>query len=560
LAGNDMPSDVIKKGLSRAPQRSLLRAVGLKDEDFDKPFIGIVNSFVEIIPGHVHLQELGRVVREAVRQAGGVPFEFNTIGVDDGIAMGHIGMRYSLASRELIADCVETMVMAHQFDGLVCIPNCDKIVPGMLMGVLRVNIPTIFVSGGPMEAGRTRDGRAIDYNSVYEGVGAYEAGRISDTDLKELEENACPGCGSCAGLFTANSMNCLCEALGIALPGNGTILAVSPVRKDLARRAGRQIIGLLRADLRPRDIVIPEAIDNALALDMAMGGSTNTILHVLALVHEAGINYPLSKVDELADRVPHICKVSPASSWHMEDVDRAGGVSAILGELSRRSDILHLDTKTVTLKTLGENIAGARVMDREVIRSVENPYSRRGGLTILFGNLAPEGAALKTGALDPDIVKHEGPAVVYNSEDEAMAGISKGMVKAGDVVVVRYEGPRGGPGMPEMLAPTSLIVGMGLGRSVALVTDGRFSGATRGICVGHVSPEAAEGGPIALLRDGDRVAIDIAGRRLDVELSERELEERRRAWKPPPPRVTAGYLARYARMVTSASKGAVLKA
>lgn len=560
MAGNDMPSDVIKKGLSRAPQRSLLRAVGLKDEDFDKPFIGIVNSFVEIIPGHVHLQELGRVVREAVRQAGGVPFEFNTIGVDDGIAMGHIGMRYSLASRELIADCVETMVMAHQFDGLVCIPNCDKIVPGMLMGVLRVNIPTIFVSGGPMEAGRTRDGRAIDYNSVYEGVGAYEAGRISDTDLKELEENACPGCGSCAGLFTANSMNCLCEALGIALPGNGTILAVSPVRKDLARRAGRQIIGLLRADLRPRDIVIPEAIDNALALDMAMGGSTNTILHVLALVHEAGINYPLSKVDELADRVPHICKVSPASSWHMEDVDRAGGVSAILGELSRRSDILHLDTKTVTLKTLGENIAGARVMDREVIRSVENPYSRRGGLTILFGNLAPEGAALKTGALDPDIVKHEGPAVVYNSEDEAMAGISKGMVKAGDVVVVRYEGPRGGPGMPEMLAPTSLIVGMGLGRSVALVTDGRFSGATRGICVGHVSPEAAEGGPIALLRDGDRVAIDIAGRRLDVELSERELEERRRAWKPPPPRVTAGYLARYARMVTSASKGAVLKA
>jgi len=553
-----MRSDIIKKGYDRAPHRSLLKACGVTDEDMDKPFIGIANSYVDIIPGHVHLSRLAEIVKEGVREAGGVPFEFNTIGVDDGIAMGHIGMRYSLPSRELIADCVETVVSAHWFDGLVCIPNCDKIVPGMLMAALRLNIPTIFISGGPMASGRTRDGRVVDLVSVFEGVGAYQAGLIDEDELKMLEDVSCPTCGSCAGMFTANSMNCLTEALGLALPGNGTVLAVDPAREELARAAGRQIVALVKADLKPRDIVTEQAIDDAFALDMALGGSTNTVLHTLAIANEAGLSYPLERINEVAKRVPHLCKVSPAGKWHMEDVDRAGGVSAILRELAEHG-VLHGDRPTVTLKSLSENIRDARILDPEVIRPWDRAYSRTGGLSILFGNLAPDGAVIKTGAVDPDIRFHRGPAVVFESQDAALEGIAAGRVKPGDVVIIRYEGPRGGPGMPEMLAPTSAIVGMGLGREVALITDGRFSGGTRGICVGHVSPEAAEGGPIALLRDGDMVRIDLDNRQLDVELSREELEKRLRSWKPPAPRIERGYLARYVRHVSSANTGAVVR-
>jgi dihydroxy-acid dehydratase len=550
---------MIKKGLDRAPHRSLLKAVGLKDEDFDKPFIGVANSFVEIIPGHVHLQRFGSIIRDEVRKAGGIPFEFNTIGVCDGIAMAHFGMRYSLPSRELIADSLETMATAHSFDGLICVPNCDKIIPGMIMGALRVNIPTVFVSGGPMLAGHNAKGEAVDFISVYEGVGAYRSGIISKAELKELEDVACPGCGSCAGLFTANTMNCLCEALGIALPGNGTILADSEERKELTRKAARQIMKLIDVDLRPCDIVTSEAIENALALDMAMGGSTNTVLHMLAIAHEAKVNYPLSKLNEIAEKVSFICKVSPASHWHMEDVHRAGGVSAILKELTKKRGALHLNQKTVTLQTLGENILEATTHDIEVIRNINNPYSPKGGLAVFYGNLAPDGAILKTGAVDPDIQHFEGPASTFNSEDEALQGIRDKQVEDGDVVVIRYEGPKGGPGMPEMLAPTSAITGMGLGRKVALVTDGRFSGGTRGICIGHVSPEAAEGGPIALLEDGDVITIDIPSRSLNVQLSDSNLSRRSRRWEAPKPKIKQGYLHRYAEMVTSASTGAIFK-
>jgi len=554
-----MRSDRIKRGWDRAPHRSLLKATGLKDEDFGKPFIGICNSYVDIIPGHVHLQEFGRVVKQAVREAGGVPFEFNTIGVDDGIAMGHIGMRYSLPSRELIADSVETMIAAHWLDGMVCIPNCDKIVPGMLMAAARLNIPTIFVSGGPMRAGRTASGKTVDLISVFEGVGAHRAGKITDAELKELEDTGCPGCGSCSGMFTANSMNCLCEALGMALPGNGTILADTEERKELARRAARQILKLVEMDLKPRDIITAESLDNAYALDMAMGGSTNTVLHGMAVATEAGIDYPLSRINELAKRVPNICKVSPSSQYHVEDVDRAGGVSAILKELSRNKGILNLDCITVTGKTLGENIAEAEIRDHEVIRRLENAYSQTGGLAVLFGSLAPNGAILKTAGVAAGITSFTGPAVIFESQDEAFEGIMDGKVKAGDVVVIRYEGPKGGPGMPEMLSPTSAISGMGLGESVALITDGRFSGGTRGICIGHVSPEAASGGPIGLLREGDVISIDIPTGRLDVKLTEQELEARRKEWREPEPRVKGGYLERYTRMVTSADTGAVLR-
>jgi dihydroxy-acid dehydratase len=554
-----MRSDLIKRGVDRAPHRGLLKACGLRDEDMDKPFIGVVNSFVEIIPGHVHLQDFGKIAKEAIREAGAVPFEFNTIGVDDGIAMGHIGMRYSLPSRELIADSIEVMAMAHQFDGLLFITNCDKIVPGMLMAAVRLDIPSIIVSGGPMLAGRDPDGNPIDLISIFEGVGAFKAGLITEEDLKLLEDLACPGYGSCAGLFTANSMNCACEALGISLPGNGTIPAVSERRRELVRAAGRKIVELVKASLKPRDIITREAIDNAFALDMAMGGSTNTILHLMALASEAGIDYPLSRINEIAQRIPHICKVSPASKVHMEDVDRAGGVSAILKEISKIDGALALDRITVTLRTLGENIADARIEDPEVIRPVENPYSQKGGLAVLFGNLAPEGAVLKTGAVDPDIKGHRGPAVVFDSEKEALDGISNGRVKAGDVVVIRYEGPKGGPGMPEMLSPTSMIAGMGLGRSVALITDGRFSGGTRGICIGHISPEAADGGPIALIRDGDLISIDIEAGRIDVEITEEEMKRRREEWRPPEPKIKGGYLERYAFFVSSASKGAVMR-
>ncbi|MBI4787733.1 MAG: dihydroxy-acid dehydratase [Chloroflexi bacterium] len=559
-----MRSDQIKRGFERAPHRSLLKAVGVRDEDFAKPFIAIVNSYVDIVPGHVHLQKFGAIVKQAVRDAGGVPFEFNTIGVDDGIAMGHAGMKFSLPSRELIADCVETMISAHAFDGMVCIPNCDKIVPGMMMASLRLDVPTIFVSGGPMPAGRTPDGKIIDLINVFEGVGAYQAGKIGTAELKVLEDFACPSCGSCSGLFTANSMNCLMEALGLALPYNGTALANTTEREILAKTAAAQILKLIEMNLTPRQIVTAEAIDDAFALDMAMGGSTNTVLHTLAIAHEAGIDYPLSRINRVADKVPHVCKVSPAGQWHMEDVHRAGGVPAILSRISSnggrpQGSPLHLDRMTVTGQTMRANLAPARVQDSEVIRPLDNPHRATGGLAILFGNLAPDGAVVKTGGVSEGMQKFRGPAHIFESEEDSMRGILAGEVKAGEVVVVRYEGPRGGPGMQEMLSPTSAIVGMGLGEQVALITDGRFSGGTRGACIGHVSPEAAAGGPIAALQNGDMIAIDLANYRLDVELSDAEIQARLAAQPPTSREIKSKWLRRYASMVTSASTGAVLK-
>src|SRR5512139_2292633 len=521
-----MRSNQVKEGIERAPHRALLKATGVSDADMGKPFIAIVNSYIDIVPGHVHLQSFGKLVKDAVRAAGGVPFEFNTIGVDDGIAMGHVGMHYSLPSRELIADCVETMIEAHRFDGMVCIPNCDKIVPGMLMAAMRVNIPTIFVSGGPMAAGRTPEGETIDLISVFEGVGAFSAGKISEERLTTLERFACPSCGSCSGMFTANSMNCLMEAIGLALPYNGSALAKTAEREALACTGAGQIMRLMEMDLKPRDIVTAEAIDDAFALDMAMGGSTNTVLHTLALANEAGVDYPLERINAVADKVPHICKVSPAGKWHMEDVHRAGGIPAILNEIQWATGMLHFDRLTVSGKTLGESIQGCDIKDDEVIRRYENAHSRRGGLAILFGNLAPKGAVVKVGGVSEAMMKFEGPAVIFESQEDAMAGILGGKVRAGDCVVVRYEGPKGGPGMQEMLSPTSAIMGQGLGDKVALITDGRFSGGTRGACIGHVSPEAAARGPIAALQPGDVVMIDLAARRLDVRLSDEEIERR----------------------------------
>jgi dihydroxy-acid dehydratase len=555
-------SDLIKKGFDKAPHRSLLKATGVikSDDDFKKPFIGICNSYIDIIPGHVHLQEFGKIVKEAVRKAGGVPFEFNTIGVDDGIAMGHIGMRYSLASREIIADSVETVVEAHRLDGLVCIPNCDKIVPGMLMGAARVNIPSVFISGGPMKAGKTPSGKKVDLISVFEGVGEYQSGKINEKQLYELENYSCPSCGSCSGMFTANSMNCLMEALGIAFPGNGTILAVDPLRHELAQKAAKQIITLVEKDIKPRDIITKKSIMNAFALDMAMGGSTNTVLHTLAIANEAEIDFDLADLNTLSQKVPYICKVSPATTEvHIEDVDSAGGISAILKEISKVDGLLDLTSQTVTGKTLGENIANAKIKNPSVIRSIENPYSKTGGLAVLFGNLAPLGSIVKTGAVDPKMMKHTGPAKIYNSQDEAMENILAGKILPGDVVVIRYEGPKGGPGMPEMLSPTSAIMGMGLGDKVALITDGRFSGGTRGACIGHVSPEAAEGGLIAALVNGDLITIDIPNRILSVDLSEEVINKRLAALPLFEPKIKKGYLGRYARLVTSANTGAILK-
>ncbi len=556
-----MRSDLVKKGFDKAPHRSLLKATGVikSDEDFDKPFIGVCNSYIDLIPGHVHLQEFGRIVKEEIRKAGGVPFEFNTIGVDDGIAMGHIGMRYSLASRELIADSLETVVEAHRLDGLVCIPNCDKIVPGMLMGAVRVNVPTIFISGGPMKAGVTPSGEKVDLISVFEGVGKYSAGQIDEKQLKELENFGCPTCGSCSGMFTANSMNCLMEALGMALPGNGSILAIDPKRHELAKSAARKILDIVKADLKPRDIITRESILNAFALDMAMGGSTNTVLHTLAIANEAGIDFKLEEINEQAKKTPYICKVSPATKLvHMEDVDRAGGISAILNEISKKKGTLNLSLPTVTGKTLGENIKDAEVKDRSVIKSIDDPYRRTGGLSVLFGNLAPKGAIVKTGAVEEKMQVFKGPAIIFNSQDETIAGIRNGKVKPGSVVVIRYEGPKGGPGMPEMLAPTSEIMGMGLGDKVALITDGRFSGGTRGACIGHVSPEAAVKGPIAALKDGDIISIDIPNHSLNVELTDEEIQKRLSELPPFKSKITKGYLARYTKMVTSANTGAVL--
>jgi len=553
-----MRSDQIKRGVERAPHRALLKATGLTDADMGKPFIAIVNSYVDVVPGHVHLQEFGRLVKEAVRAAGGVPFEFNTIGVDDGIAMGHLGMKYSLPSRELIADCVETMIEAHRFDGMVCIPNCDKIVPGMLMAAVRVDIPAIFVSGGPMKAGLTPEGETIDLISVFEGVGAYQAGTIDARRLKVLEDFACPSCGSCSGMFTANSMNCLMEALGLALPYNGSALARTPEREDLARRAAQLVLELVEKQITPRMIVTPEALDDAFALDMAMGGSTNTVLHALAIAHEAGIEYPLARINAVADRVPHLCKVSPSGKWHMEDVHRAGGIPAILTEVAAGGNTLHLDRLTVTGMSLRESIAGASIKDPEVIRRRENAHSPRGGLAILFGNLAPKGAVIKSGGVSPSLQKHNGPARIYESQEDAMRGIMQREVQPGDVVVVRYEGPKGGPGMQEMLSPTSAIMGLGLGEKVALVTDGRFSGGTRGMCIGHISPEAAARGPIAALQPGDVVEIDLTTRTLNVRLSDEEIQKRLTALPPFEPKIQSKWLRRYSHFVTSADTGAVL--
>ena len=556
----ELRSNMIKQGVDRAPHRSLLRAAGVKDEDFGKPFIAVCNSYIDIVPGHVHLQEFGKIVKEAIREAGGVPFEFNTIGVDDGIAMGHIGMRYSLPSREIIADSIETVVSAHWFDGMVCIPNCDKITPGMMMAALRVNIPTIFVSGGPMMAGTDSAGNALDLTSVFEGVGAYQAGNITAERLQEIEQVACPTCGSCSGMFTANSMNCLAEGLGLALPGNGTILAVAPERREFVKKSAKQLMELIKTDIKPRDIVTIETIDNAFALDMAMGGSTNTVLHTLALANEAEIDYPIERINEVAERVPHLAKIAPASNYHIEDVHKAGGVSAIINEILKKPGAFNGDCLTVSGKTIRENVEGAEILDKDVIRPLDNPHSERGGLAVLFGNLAPQGSIVKVGAVDPEVGGyHRGPAICFDSQEDALSGIITGKVEEGNVVVIRYEGPKGGPGMPEMLAPTSQIVGRGLGAKVGLITDGRFSGASRGISIGHISPEAAEGGPIAFVEDGDIIELDMNNRTITLEVSDEEMEKRKANWKGFEPKVKKGYLARYSKLVTNASSGGVMK-
>lgn len=560
MSTSNMRSDMITKGVDRAPHRSLLRAAGVKEEDFGKPFIAVCNSYIDIVPGHVHLQEFGKIVKEAIREAGGVPFEFNTIGVDDGIAMGHIGMRYSLPSREIIADSVETVVSAHWFDGMVCIPNCDKITPGMMMGALRVNIPTIFVSGGPMKAGKDKNGKSLSLTSVFEGVGAYQAGNINEEDLQEIEQVACPTCGSCSGMFTANSMNCLAEGLGLALPGNGTILAVAEERKEFVKKSAKQLMEIIKQDIKPRDIVTIDAIDNAFALDMAMGGSTNTVLHTLALAHEAGFEYPMERINEIANRVPHLAKIAPASDYHIEDVHNAGGVSAVINELLKKTGAFNGDCLSVSGKTLRENVAGCEILDKDVIHPLDNPHSERGGLAVLFGNLAPQGSIVKVGAVDASVGGyHRGPAICFDSQEDALSGIITGKVKEGDVVVIRYEGPKGGPGMPEMLAPTSQIVGRGLGAKVGLITDGRFSGASRGISIGHISPEAAEGGPIAFVEDGDIIELDLNNRKIQLEISDEEFEKRKANWKGFESKVRTGYLARYSKLVTNASSGGVMK-
>ncbi len=531
----------------------------MTDKDIEKPFIAICNSYNEVIPGHVHLNKVGELVKEEVRRAGGTPIGFNVIGVCDGIAMAHEGMKYSLASRELIADSVETMLRAHAFDACICIPNCDKIVPGMLMGALRCNIPTIFCSGGPMAVGKGIHGEDLDLNSVFEAVAACTAGKITEADLHEVECRACPGAGSCSGMFTANSMNCLCEVLGIALPGNGTLGATSEERKELWRAAARRAVEMAeQGGPLPRELVTRDSLDNVFAADMAMGGSSNTVLHTLAFAHEAGIEYDLRRVDQISERTPNICKVAPSSRFHMHDVLRAGGIMTLLAELNRLPGTLHTNTPTVSGKTLGEQITGLATKDAEVIRPVERAYSRDGGLAVLFGNLAEQGAIVKKAGVLPEMMVHRGPAVIFESQEDACAGILADKVKPGDVVVIRNEGPKGGPGMQEMLAPTSYIMGKGLGNSVALITDGRFSGATHGACIGHISPEAAEGGLIGLLRDGDMISIDIPARTLRVELSDEEIAVRRAAWVPTMREIEGSWLKRYRKSATNAGKGAVL--
>ena len=626
-----MRSDVIKKGYQRAPHRSLLRATGLKDSDFNKPFIGVANSYIDIIPGHFFLNKYAAIIKDEIRKAGGVPFEFNTIGVDDGIAMGHNGMLYSLPSRELIADCIETVMNAHSLDAMICIPNCDKIVPGMLMGALRVNVPTIFVSGGPMKAGKLDDGSVLDLNSAFEAVGAYESGKIDEKRLHEIECNACPGGGSCSGMFTANSMNTLCEAMGVALPGNGTIPALTREREELLRAAARRIVEIAldseaSEQFRFRNILNHKAVHNAFVVDMAMGGSTNTVLHMLAIAKEAEVDFDLESINAIAAKVAHIAKIAPAlSSVHMEDINRAGGVSAVMNEVAKRNSacaqslndldgsasvttdkvapsphaqkhsnlthnpriseysssdsvansessgvsesILYLNALTITGETLGERIKGAKITDTNIIHTNENAYSQVGGLKILFGNLALEGAVLKVAAVAESMKEFRGRAICFNSQSEAIKGIAGGKVKSGNVVVIRYEGPKGGPGMQEMLSPTSLIMGMGLGESVALITDGRFSGATRGACIGHVSPEAAEGGLIALIEDNDEIEISVSRGELNLLVDSKVLESRREQWQKQGvakrimggKNITSKWLKRYSLLVSNAANGAVLK-
>ncbi|MHB0870625.1 MAG: dihydroxy-acid dehydratase [Chloroflexota bacterium] len=552
-----MRSDEVKKGPARAAHRSLFYAMGYTPEELDRPLIGVVNTQNEVVPGHFHLDSIARAVKDGIRSAGGTPVEFSTIAMDDGIAMGHDGMRYLLPSRELICDSVESMTIGHQFDALVLITNCDKITPGMLMAAARLNVPAIIVSGGPMLPGVVR-GKRADVSAAFEVTGKYIAGTVTPEDMEGLEERACPGCGSCAGMFTANTMNCMAEALGLALPGNGTIPAVDARRLRLAKRAGARIMELLEKDIKPRDILTLEAFENAVAVDVALGGSTNTVLHLPAIAYEAGVKLELATFDRISKQTPYICSMSPAGKHYLVDLDEAGGVQAVMKELSRRG-LIHKDVLSVTGHSVGENLETVQVLDRTVIKPLEEPYRPEGGIAILFGNLAPQGAVVKAAAVDPSMLQRQGVAKVYDSEDAAFADMMARKLQKGDVVVIRYEGPKGGPGMREMLMPTSAIVGMGLDKDVALITDGRFSGASRGAAIGHVSPEAALGGPIAFVRTGDVIEIDIPNKRLELKVSDEELARRRSEWKKPAPKVRSGYLARYAALVTSADTGAVLK-
>ena len=560
-----MRSDEVKKGIDRTPHRSLLRATGLKDEDFDKPFIGVANSFIEVIPGHFFLNKVGEIIKDEIRKNGCVPFEFNTIGVDDGIAMGHDGMLYSLPSREIIASSIETVMNAHKFDAMIAIPNCDKIVPGMIMGALRVEVPTIFVSGGPMQKGHTKDGKPIDLATAFEAVGKFHQGNMNEEELKDIECNACPSGGSCSGMFTANSMNTLMEAMGIALTGNGTILAQTKEREVLFRKAAREICKIakdndLKEKLKLQNILNAKAIKNAFCIDMAMGGSSNTVLHMLAIAKEANVDFSLEELNEISKKVSHIAKISPSLSHvHMEDIHRAGGVDAVIKEISKRDSILELDNLTIENTTMSERIKDASIKDFNIIHPVDNPYSKVGGLAVLFGNVAKEGSVVKTAGISAGMRQFTGKAICFNSQDEAIKGIVNKKVQAGHVVVIRYEGPKGGPGMQEMLSPTSLIMGMGLGESVALITDGRFSGATRGACIGHISPEAAEGGVIGLLKDGDEIVLDVDNYSLSVSVSDAELDERRESFVPLKKEIKSKWLQQYRLLVTNASNGAVLR-
>ncbi|MGC8657526.1 MAG: dihydroxy-acid dehydratase [Desulfomonilaceae bacterium] len=551
-----MRSDLMKRGLVRAPSRALLKAMGLTDEEIERPLIGVVNSANEVVPGHIHLDRIAEAVKAGIRMAGGVPLEFPTIGVCDGLAMGHEGMKYSLASRELIADSIEIMAQAHPFDGLVLIPNCDKIVPGMLMASLRLNLPSVMVSGGPMMAGKFQ-GKKVDVITVFEAVGMVTSNKMSTKELAELEEEACPGCGSCAGMFTANSMNCLTEALGLGLPGNGTIPATHASRIRLAKLTGMKVMDLVSKEIRPRDIATEEAFKNAIAVDMALGCSTNTVLHVPAIAKEAKVAIDLNSFDTISSKTPHICSLSPAGPHHLEDLNSAGGVQAVLKQLID-GGLANSNVMTVTGSLLKDNVEHVVVKNSEIIRPLNNPYHSKGGIAILYGNLAPEGCVVKQSAVSEQMLKNTGKARVFNSEESAVDEILSGKIKAGDIVVIRYEGPKGGPGMREMLNPTSALAGMGLDTTVSLLTDGRFSGGTRGAAIGHISPEAAHGGPLALVKDGDEITIDIPGKKVDLKISTSEFEQRRKTWKAPPQRITEGYLARYAASVSSAAQGAIL--